>query len=227
MQSTDHYKRAWELSDSTRRRYNSHIMSGTCVLETLAMVNEPDLRFVFVDDFGFAVAYCRQRLREDLTPPDQRGSNEPVERWRRLRSAFAPEDLARAWDAADAAFSALLDAFIAGGYAPPLGARLREIVNTYGFDLELGEIYILPTDTRALLARVGYPFVWWDDEGGQTRQKGRAFDFANQRHREALARRLREANGASGMSEEGTTYTPYGSSEPSEPNEPSGKPTLS
>jgi hypothetical protein len=210
MQSADRYKRAWEPSESAGARYNSRIIPGTCVLETLPMVNEPDMRYVFVDDFGYAVAYCRQRLREDLTPPNQRGSDESLERWLRMRSAFAPEDLASAWAAADAAFSALLSAFVSVGYSPPLSVHLREIVNSYSLDLELGEIYVLPGDLRALLAQVGYPFTWWDDEEvGRSEQEARTFNFADERHRAALARRLREMNGASGTDEAGATYKPY------------------
>lgn len=209
MQTADAYLRAWEPSDSTRMRYNSHIIPGTCVLETLAMAHDPDMRFVFVDDFGYALAYCRQRLREDLTPPDQWGGDEPLEHWRRLRAAISPADLANAWAAADAALSALLANFIASGYTRSLDNRLREIVNTYGFDLELGEIYVLPQDIRALLARVGQSFAWWDDEGSQVERKRQAFSFAKRRHRTALARRLREANGASGANEAGETYKPY------------------
>lgn len=209
MRSADEYKRAWEQLGSLRARYNSRIMSGTCVLETLSMVNEPEMRYFFVDDFGYALAYCRQRLREDLIPPDQRGGGESLERWLRMRSAFTPAELASAWAAADTAFSLLLDTFVASGYTRTLGDRLREIVNTCGLDLELGEIYVLPQDVLALLARVGHPFAWWDDDIEPSAPQGQAFNFANRRHRAALARRLRDANGASDTNDVGETHKPY------------------
>ncbi len=178
------YLRAWERAEASSPHLNSRLIRGTCVLETLSMVVDPDLRFVFVDDFGYAASYCRRRLWEDLTPPDQRGSDESVERWRRMRSAFLASDLADAWSAADAAFSDLLDSFIANGYSRALADRLREIVNTYGLDLELGEIYVLPQDIQALLARTGESVVLREEYGES---------FSNAR-RAALARWLREAN---------------------------------
>jgi hypothetical protein len=194
--SADEYRRAWERRESLTLRYNSHIIPGTCVLETLAMVNNTAMRYVFVDDFGYAVSYCRQRLFEDLVPPDQRGSDASLERWRRMRSAFASDDLAISWAAADAAFSLLLDAFIIQGYTLALSGRLREVVNRYGLDLELGEIYVAPQDVPALLRQIGTPFVWWDDDVERPEQERQSFDFANARHRAILARRLREKNEA-------------------------------
>lgn len=178
------YLRAWERAEASAPHLNSRLIRGTCVLETLSMVVDPDLRFVFVDDFGYATSYCRHRLWEDLTPPDERGSDESVERWFHMRSAFSAGELADAWVAADAAFSELLDAFIAGGYSSALASRLREIVNTYGLDLELGEIYVLPKDIQALLARADDPAILRAERGGS---------FSTTR-RSALARWLREAN---------------------------------
>jgi len=216
-QSAEAYLSAWESSAPKRARYNGRIVAGACVMETLTMVYAPELRYVFVDDFGYAITYCRQRLREDLTPPDQRGSDEPLEQWNRLRAAIPPDDLANAWLAADVAFTALLADFIAKGYRRSQGDRLREIVNIYGFDLELGEIYVLPLDVRALLARVGQPFTSWDAGASRAARKQQAFDFSNSRHRAALARRLRAANGPSGANEAGEIYKPYTASDAHNP----------
>jgi hypothetical protein len=192
--SVDEYRRAWENSGSRAERFNSHLLPGSCVLETLAMVHDVSMRFVFVDDFGDAVSYCRQRLFADLVPPDQRDNAASPDHWRRLRAAFAPEALASAWAAADAALAELLDAFIGQGVTPALAERLREVVNHYSLDLELGEIYLLPQDLPALLAQVGNPFVWWDDAIQSAEQEEQPFDFANDQHRETLSRRLRELN---------------------------------
>lgn len=188
------YQHAWDPQEPARAHYNRRIIPGTCVLETLAMVRDANLRYVFVDDFGYAVTYCRQRLLEDLTPPHQRGGDESLERWIRMRSAFSSDYLATCWQAADEALSALLDRFIADGYTVELGARLREVVNTYGLDLELGEVYVVPQDISALLTQVGNPFVWWDDAVERPEQERETFDFADDRHRAILARRLRELN---------------------------------
>lgn len=192
--SVSEYRAAWAGDDASRVRLNSRIIPGTCVLETLAMVRDPNTRYVFVDDFGHAVSYCHQRLLEDLTPPDQRGSDEPIERWWRMRSAFDRAALADAWAAADAALMTLLETFVTDGYLSALGERLREVVNTCGLDLELGEIFVLPQDINALIAYVGNPFVWWDDEIECPEQEREAFDFADARHRAILMRRLLEAN---------------------------------
>lgn len=194
MRTAAEYKVAWNPREPQRVHCNRRVIAGTCVLETLAMVNDTNLRYVFVDDFGYAVSYCRQRLLEDLTPPDQRGSDESLERWRRMRSAFSSDELATSWRAADEALSTLLDRFIAAGYADELSERLREVVNTYGLDLELGEIYVVPQDIEALLTRIGNPFVWWDDDVERPEQERQTFDFSDARHRAILTRRLRELN---------------------------------
>jgi hypothetical protein len=189
------YLRAWERVGASSPRLNSRLVPGACVLETLSMVATPDQRYVFVDDFGYAVSYCRRRLWEDLLPPYERGSDEPVERWHRLRSAFSLDELADAWTAADAALSALLRAFIADGYSYALGDRLREIVNTYALDLELGEVYVLPQDLQALLAQAGYLTVVRQQEVAKApATKRQAFNFTDSRRRAALARWLQQAN---------------------------------
>lgn len=178
--SREEYLRAWERAESRAPHLNRQLAPGTCVLETLSLVVNPDERYVFLDDFGYAISYCRRRVWEDLVPPDKRDSAEPVERWRRMRNAFSLVYLGVCWARADTAFSNLLDTYIANGYSRELGDRLREIVNTYGLDLELGEIYALPRDLPALLAVMG------DDRIG--------FNFSNANHRARLARRLREIN---------------------------------
>lgn len=195
--SADQYRSAWERDGEGAPHFNSRLIPGSCVLETLAMVNDVGLRWVFVDDFGYAVSYCWHRLRADLVPPEQRAgasAGESSEQWRRMRSAFAPEDLAMRWVEVDSAFTALLSAFISGGYAPALGSLLREVVNRYGLDLELGEVYVLPEDLAALLEQIGNPFVWWDDAVERAEQESTPFDFANEEHRAVLARRLCEQN---------------------------------
>lgn len=192
--SANEYRAAWAGDGGSHARLNSRLIPGTCVLETLSMVRDTNTRYIFVDDFGYAVGYCHQRLLEDLTPPDQRGSDESLGRWWSMRSAFDPATLAASAAAADAALTVLLEAFIAEGYSHALSERLREIVNTYGLDLELGEIYVMPQDITALLAHVGNPFVWWDDAIERPEQERESFDFADPRHRAILTRRLREAN---------------------------------
>lgn len=188
------YLRAWKRADTGSLCLNRRLVPGTCVLEILSMVVSPDLRYVFVDDFGYAVSYCRRRLWEDLTPPYERGSDESVERWRRLRAAFSLDELTSAWTAADAAFAELLEAFIAAGYSCELGDRLREIVFAYSLDLELGEIFVLPRDIEAILAHVGDVFAWQADGVRQPCREESVFDFADTKHRAELARWLREAN---------------------------------
>ena len=190
--SSDDFLPKWGERDDGEFQRNTQIIPGTCILETLTMVNNPSLRYVFVDDFGYAVRYCRQRLLEDLVPPDQRDGQDSVEQWWRMRSAFRADDLAQSWSAEDAALIGLRYMFAVGGYTPALGDRLREVVNTYGLDLELGDIYVLPQDLAAVLERVGNPFVWWDDEVNSAEDERQTFDFANPRHRQILARRLRE-----------------------------------
>jgi hypothetical protein len=187
------YLHAWEHAGANSPRLNSRLISGTCVLETLSMVATPDQRYAFVDDFGYAVSYCRRRLWEDLTPPYERGSDESVERWHRLRAAFSLNEMTEAWVTADSALSELLRAFIAGGYSRALGDRLREIVNTYSLDLELGEVYVLPQDLPALLAQVGYLTIVRQESPKSPSNRRRAFNFADARRRASLARWLREA----------------------------------
>src|SRR5579859_635999 len=103
--TSDEYIHAWERTGGRAPRLNTRIVPGTCALETLSLVVDPQTRHVFVDDFGYAVSYCRHSLWVDLLPPYERGSDESVERWHRLRSAFSLDELADAWAAADAAFS--------------------------------------------------------------------------------------------------------------------------
>lgn len=186
------YLRAWERMDTGSPRLNRRLVAGTCVVETLSMAAHPDLRFVFVDDFGYAVSYCRRRVQEDLTPPDvSTASQRSLERWWSMRGAFATDDLASAWAAADEAFKLLLAAFIAQGYTPELGDQLRAIVGLYSLDLEIGELYVLPQDLPRLLARKARPLDTRPTRRSRARQP---FDFANARRRAALARWLREAN---------------------------------
>ncbi|HEX9035949.1 MAG TPA: hypothetical protein VF808_03070 [Ktedonobacterales bacterium] len=183
------YVRAWERAGSRSALLNRRLIPGTCVLETLSIAARPDLRFIFVDDFGHATGFCRRRVCDDLTPPDG-ADGAALERWWRMRGAFTTDELASAWMQADAAFTDLLVAFVAQGYSQALGDRLRAIVNTYSLDLEIGEIYVLPQDLPALLARNGSPLT---PLSPQPRAK-RPFDFASPQGRALLARWLREAN---------------------------------
>lgn len=195
MLTVDQYARAWERKGATAPRLNSRLIPGASVLETLSMVVSPSMRYAFVDDFGYAVSYCLDRLRHDLTPPDEQEDADSVERWWRMRSAFTSAELAAFWVAAEKGLTDVLQSFVLDGYSRSLGDRLREVVNAYGLDLELGEIYVIPQDLPALLARLGNPLVWWDDDIERLPElEQQPFNFADMRHRTILARRLREEN---------------------------------
>lgn len=185
------YLRAWERVDASSPLLNRRLVPGACVLETLSLAAHPGLRFVFMDDFGYAASYCRQRLREDLTPPVD-ADLATRERWWAMRGAFATKELTEAWAAADAALTSLLADFTARGYAPALGRRLRAIVNKYSLDLEIGAIYVLPGDLPKLLTRKGA--LTTTTRAATPARAPQPFDFANTRRRAALARWLREAN---------------------------------
>lgn len=193
--SVDEYVRASEVAALDERHVDSQITHGSCVLETLALLSEANVRYVIADNFGYAVSYCWRRLYVDLVSPYQRGGDAAEERWERLRAGFAHTDLALTWSMARRAFLELLDSFINEGYTPALGDRLREVVNCYGLDLELGDIFALPQDVEPLLERIGSPFVWWDDAVESSEQERQPFDFEREEHRALLMRRLREENG--------------------------------
>lgn len=172
------------------------------VLETLTWSSDaPDagVRYVIVDGFVQAIAYCQRRLAWDLVAPAERDDDEALERWRRSRAVFAPGKLERRWRAAS---QALADLRAEANEAhderatAALGERLRAISQQYALDLELGSIYALPDDLAALLAAIGAPFVWWDDDIQSVEQERAPFDYADTRHRAILARRLREQNEA-------------------------------
>lgn len=179
----------------------------SCVLETLLWVGadpagRAGLRYVIVDDFEQAIDCCQRRLLEDLVAPalseESEQPEEPEERaalarWRHARARFAPDELAVRWRAAHRELAALRQE-AASGYAPAPGERLGAIVQRYGLDFELGAVYALPDELAALLARVGDPFVWWDDDVERAEQERAPFDYANPAHRAILARRVREAN---------------------------------
>ncbi|MGH2502470.1 MAG: hypothetical protein ACRDID_08130 [Ktedonobacterales bacterium] len=169
------------------------------VLEKLTWSSDaPDagVRYVIVDGFAQAIAYCQRRLAWDLVAPAER-DDEALARWRRARAVFAPGELERRWRAAEQALAALqAEAKEADDEraTAALGERLRAISQQYALDLELGAIYALPADLAALLAAIGAPFVWWDDDIQSVEQERAPFDYADARHRAILARRLREQN---------------------------------
>lgn len=186
---------------------NDQLGERSCVLETLLWLGDSadpagraGLRYVIVDDFAQAIDFCQRRLLVDLVAPElPEWSEQPEERaalarWRRARARCAPDKLAVRWRAVRRALTALRQEVAEAGYAPALGERLRAIVQRYGLDLELGAVYVLPDDLAALLARVGDPFVWWDDAIERAEQQRAPFDYANPAHRAILARRVREAN---------------------------------
>lgn len=193
--SVDEYVRASEEAALEERHVDGQIMHGSCVLETLALLEEANVRYVIADNFGYAVSYCWRRLVAELVSPAERGNEAEQERWERLRVRFSHAELADAWSTARQAFLELLNSFTHEGYTPALSDRLREVVNQYGLDLELGEIFALPQDIEPLLARIGSPFVWWDDAVESLEQERQPFDFDREEHRALLARRLREENG--------------------------------
>jgi hypothetical protein len=184
------YLRAWERVDAGSALLNRRLVPGGCVLETLSLAIRPGQRFVFMDDFGYAASYCRQRLREDLTPPVD-CDLATRERWWTMRGAFATKELSDAWAAADAALTRLLADFTAHGYTPALASRLRAIVNKYSLDLEIGAIYVMPDDLPKLLTRKG---ALTSTRATARSSAPQPFDFANARRRAALARWLRAAN---------------------------------
>jgi hypothetical protein len=181
----------------------------SCVLETLTW--SPDapaasLGYVIVDDFAQAIAFCRSRLAQDLIAPiapiapegrDEAEDRAVLERWRRARAIFVPGELERRWRAAEQALAELgAEANADAPNTAALSERLRAVTQQYALDLEVDAIYALPDDLAALLAVIGNPFVWWDDEVQSVEQERAPFDYANARHRDILARRLREQNEA-------------------------------
>ena len=179
----------------------------SCVLETLSWspdVPAASLGYVIVDDFAQAIAYCRSRLAQDLIAPvapgegDEKGDEKgDEERWRRARAIFVPGELERRWRAAEQALAELrAEANTDERNTSALGERLRAVAQQYALDLEVGAIYALPDDLAALLAVIGNPFVWWDDDIQSVEQERAPFDYANARHRDILARRLHEQNEA-------------------------------
>lgn len=175
----------------------------SCVLETLTWspgAPAASLRYVIVDDFAQAITYCQSRLAQDLIAPiaPEEGDEEgDVERWRRARAIFVPGELERRWQAAEQTLAELrAEADADEPNTSALGERLRAVTQQYALDLEVGAIYALPDDLAALLAVTGNPFVWWDDAVQSVEQEHAPFDYANARHRDILARRLREQNEA-------------------------------
>lgn len=193
--SVDEYVRASEVAALNEAHVDGQVNHDSCVLETLALLDEANVRYVIADNFGYAVSYCWRRLLMDLVSPAERGGDGAQEHWERRRVGFAATDLALAWSAARRAFLELLDSFINDGYTLALADRLREIVNHYGLDLELGDIFTLPQDADLLLARIGSPFAWWDDAVESPEQEEQTFDFDREEHRALLTRRLHEENG--------------------------------
>lgn len=170
----------------------------SCVLETLTWsFDTPDagVRFVIVDDFAQAIAYCQRRLAQDLIAPEER-DDEALARWRRARAIFAPGELERRWRAAAQALADLRAEVEGERATSALGERLRAVAQQYALDLDLRAIYALPADLAELLAAIGNPFVWWDDDIQSVEQERAPFDYADARHRAILARRLREQNEA-------------------------------
>lgn len=171
----------------------------TCVLETLTWspgAPAASLRYVIVDDFAQAITYCQSRLAQDLIAPiaPEEGDEE---RRRRARAIFVPGELERRWRAAEQALAELrAEADADEPNISALSERLRAVTQQYALDLEVGAIYVLPDDLAALLAVIGNPFVWWDDAVQSVEQERAPFEYANARHRDILARRLREQNEA-------------------------------
>lgn len=189
---------------------NDQLGEQSCVLETLLWSDSSadpadpggraGLRYIILDGFEQAIDYCQRRLLADLvaptSPEESAGPEESatLARWSRARARLAPDKLAVRWRATRRALAALRQQTAEAGYAPALAERLREVVQRYGLDFELGAVYVLPEDLVALLARVGDPFVWWDDAIERPEQERMPFDYANPAHRAILARRVREAN---------------------------------
>jgi len=204
------YRFAWERVGAQAPSVNGTISVGTCLLETFS----PGERYLWLDDFGYAVSYCRARLLYDLTPTDQRAAETRAasavgggslrratpRTWSEARAGFAPEDLAIRWATAETTLAALLAAFISEGYTAELGERLLAVVNATGLSLELAGVYALPNDLPALLSRVGLRFAWWDEGIDQPEQERQPFAFENLHHRAILALRLRAENAESAES---------------------------
>lgn len=142
--------------------------------------------FVFLDDFGYLVAWVRYHLVEEDFEARIKG-------WK-----YGEEELRHRRAAAEAGLDALLDIFVHYGYQPEMGPRLLEIGDDYFHTYELLYAYNLPNDLDALLNRTGNPLKDRDaqdvHEPDEITAEDIGFDLNNPDHR-AKWLNLMELNG--------------------------------
>ena len=201
--SPEQYKHAW---DQTQVSWCDRVTPQTAALDASFRSNMMGDGFVFVDDFGYAVGYCRYSLMGELRPPAVKTEQEPAptdlglpglqmmqDTWQRHVAQYGADELARRWQSAEAGFDTLLEQFARDGYRPEMGTDLMTVVNANSIDLELHDVYVLPGDLERLLEGTGNPLAELDEETGEPKgADAPPFDLSNPEHREALAERLNE-----------------------------------
>ena len=112
--------------------------------------------------------------------------------WSRYRSRFSATEIRRRRYEGERALDKLLRCFVQDGYQPDMRERLIEIVSATLIDFELREVYVLPGDLAAVLARFGNPLAEYPDSGTETSREMATlmFDLNARGHREALAEHL-------------------------------------
>ena len=203
--SSEEYKRAWDRTQPAAR-WCDGVTPETAVLDKSFRSSMMGEGFVFVDDFGHAIGYCRYCLMDNLQPPARKSESSPEsaepalpglqmmeEAWHRHLAGYGADELARRWKSAEAGFDVLLEQFVRDGYRPEMGTQLMALVNANSIDLELHDVYVLPSDLERLLEHTRNPLAEWDEETGEPNEADAPpFDLSNPEHREALAGRMYE-----------------------------------
>jgi hypothetical protein len=207
--TTEEYRRRWGEAtgpDGSGTPWDEPLTPTACITYESARSTPMGEGCNHFPDVGDAICFYRfLRIPEELaTTADEVADLGDLLRnfavlestWKRCHSRFRFSDDALRYRRADGerALDALLERFVHDGYQSGMGQRLLEIVNATLIDFELHEVYVLPEDLDALLARFGNPLANYEAYEDEAIAEAAAptFDLRNPGHRAALAERLAE-----------------------------------
>lgn len=204
--TVNEYQQRWRDAispDCTVAPWDEPFAPTSCVLYETAHVAPLGEGCMYLPDFGDAICFYRYlRIPHELDTAPAEGLDvagllpdlaEMGWSWSRYRSShFSTEEIRRRRNEGERALDKLLAHFVRDGYQPNMGAKLIGIVKATLIDFELLEVYVLPDDLDALLARFGNPLLGCFGCADQSLDEAAmpSFDLNTYGHREALAEYL-------------------------------------
>ena len=205
-QTVKEYQQRWLEAmkpDCIVAPWDEQLTATSCVIHESARITPMGEWCSYFADFGDTICFYRYlRIPEELdTIPSPLGADvadwlpgiaQMPPSWSRYRSRFSTVEIRRRRYEGERALDKLLRCFVQEGFQPDMRERLIEIVNATLIDFELREVYVLPDDLAAVLARFGNPLAAYSVSGTEKPKEMATlmFDLNARGHREALAEYL-------------------------------------